>query len=96
MIDTADLPTAWRVRVLVDAAVQIAHFATGMGDHCEQNVDHSCPRKAPILGATQAEKGRLYLTDDNKILLEFLDFHPDEVAYKRIGFDGEEMVRRNR
>ena len=41
-------------------------------------------------------KGRLYLTDDNKILLEFLDFHPDEVVYKRIGFDDEEIVRRNR
>ena len=30
MIDTADLPTTRRVRVLADAAVQIAHFVTGM------------------------------------------------------------------
>ncbi len=71
MIDTADLPTAWRVRVLVDAAVQIAHFVTGMGDHCEQNVDHSCPRKTPTLRAVAGlvRPGRLEGREDHPHVL---------------------------
>ena len=41
-------------------------------------------------------KARLYLADDNRILLEFLDFPPGEVVSKRISIGDDEVLRRER
>jgi hypothetical protein len=41
-------------------------------------------------------KSRLFLNDENNVLLEFLEITPDSVRRRQIGFEGSEMVRQGR
>lgn len=41
-------------------------------------------------------KGRISLTDDNRLVVDFLDFSPDELRIRRIGFDQDTIIVRSR
>jgi hypothetical protein len=41
-------------------------------------------------------KSRLFLNDENEVLLEFLEITPDSVRRRQIGFEGADVVRQAR